>query len=85
MITMDDKQYKQHLRTLQKMIQTEDWTAPDHLSAESQAMWRSVVPLRVRSPEKSFAQRMQELGFEKGKTRVGAFYKGLGLAECDGL
>ena len=52
---MGPKEYQEHLKRLQKLVQGGGWTPPVHLSSESQAVWAEVVPLRVRSPEKMFA------------------------------
>ncbi len=49
------KQHREHLRKLRQDIEIGDWGVPTHLSDVSKAVWRSVVPERIRSPEKRFA------------------------------
>lgn len=46
------EQQKQHLKDLKKRIAKGDWTAPDHLTEPSQALWTELVPLRCRSAER---------------------------------
>ena len=59
------KERRRHLRDLQKLIKNGDWSPPDGLSSRSGALWRELVPLRARSPERLQALEIALRGLDR--------------------